>query len=83
MNYSGYFRVYWNRRGDYPLVWSIDFGDVSTEMNVKQIYLRGKTITTCVRMNADNVLEPRGWLEGNGVVVIADEIAEIFVGEKG
>lgn len=33
------YRIYYNRHSEYPYIWSIDAGDLSTEIKVKAIQL--------------------------------------------
>jgi hypothetical protein len=83
----GRFRIYWNRSQDFPLCWSIDRGDVSTERTVARVFIHAWTSSndvarTMEKHETDNVKEPRGWIEGEGTVVIHDDVADVYFGGK-
>jgi hypothetical protein len=72
------YRVYFNAHADFPLVWSIDTGDDSTEINVKSITIIGgncKRFTSHYRPER----QPKAWFEIQGKLVILDEHATIEV----
>jgi len=69
--------VYWNTHADSPLVWSVDRGETSTEVHVREVYFAGVTIMTHHRPAADNITEPRGWVECYGAVEILHDRATI------
>ena len=68
--FRGRFRVYWNRALEAPLVWSVDDGAVENEMKVSRVKIRGAVLQTECNMNNDHIREPRGWIEGMGIVEI-------------
>lgn len=37
------YRIYYNRRDDYPISWCIDEGDISTQIRLSKIQLNGIT----------------------------------------
>ncbi len=67
------FRIYFNRHSDFPLVWSVDQGDQSTEINVKRVVTRGVRTYTDGGVG-DNVNSPTVWIvvEGGNLQVIED-----------
>lgn len=56
-------RVYLNRFEDAPLIWSVDEGTKATERRFKNVHFVDVTGKTCANLTADNVNEPRCWLE--------------------
>lgn len=54
-------RVYYNRKSDYPFVWSMDRGDISTEKIFKDVRIFGCKISSEFDSKHDNVNEPRAW----------------------
>lgn len=80
ISHVGAFRIYWNRKEDFPFVWSVDFGDSSTERAVTRVDIReidSCCLQTGVAMGADNISGPRGWLEGIGKVVFENGVAYV------
>lgn len=71
-------RVYFNRAADYPLVWSVDHGPGTTEMNFREVVLEGVTTRTVYRLasgdasgiGGEDLLTPRAWIEITGEVQI-------------
>ena len=55
-------RVYFNRRSDFPSVWSIDDGDQKNEINVNRVLLWGcgSTVYTGGPVNKNS---PVAWIE--------------------
>lgn len=71
-------RVYWNIGDAWGgLVWSVDNGDISTEVNVKSVSVLCVMETKC---NLSAVFpEPKGWLEtDNAELIIKDHEAFIY-----
>lgn len=68
------YRIYFNRKNaDRGLVWSVDSGDQSSEVNVKRIVVRGcRTYTD--GGPGDNETSPTVWLvvEGGRLTIIED-----------
>lgn len=57
-------RIYFNRKEDAPYVWSVDWGDISTERHFMTVTVEGSvTLTSCYDPTKDNVGEPRAWFE--------------------
>ena len=59
-------RVYLNRFEDAPLVWSVDRGTKATEQRFKCVVFGKADAVTRVNLDADNVTEPRCWVEVKG-----------------
>jgi hypothetical protein len=66
------YRVYFNTHADFPLVWSIDTGDGTEELNVKTITVSGVLIS-----NYRPSRQPKAWLSVIGKLSIADGHATI------
>ncbi len=71
-------RIYFNKRG--PLPWSIDYGDQTTEVNVKLIHIQSAgTAITCEDFTHQDPEKPSAWLEFYRVnVEIAEERAVLW-----
>lgn len=72
------YRCYFNRRSDAPRVWSIDEGDVSSEINVSAIHTRNADI--CTRTNLterDTENKPMVWIEIWGTLKVEGTVATI------
>lgn len=70
------YRVYFNRWADAPMVWSVDQGDISTEINVSAIHMDAPC-TTGSNPACDNVREPRAWFELTGHLTVSNGVATI------
>ena len=57
------FRAYFNNFNETPFLWSVDQGDISTEIKVRDWILIGATARTRVNLQADNVNDPKAWVE--------------------
>jgi len=53
------FRVYFNRKNEFPQVWSIDYGTQESEINVQRVELNG--------CNATTVYKPEGVTDFNSM----------------
>lgn len=76
------YRVYFNRKQDYPLVWSIDEGTQATETNVSDVVIIASYTSTKSRIN-DGTIDvnntPLAWLEVEAQGIrIADGVATIW-----
>lgn len=56
-------RCYFNNFKEYPLLWSVDKGSIATEIKVRDWILIGATARTRVNLQADNVNDPKTWVE--------------------
>ena len=56
-------RCYFNNFDETPFLWSVDRGDISTEIKVRDWILIGATARTRVNLQADNVNDPKAWVE--------------------
>lgn len=72
-------RIYWNKKEAVDgLVWSVDQGDISTEVNVKAVICYVSLVTD-ENLNASEG-EPKGWMQSpSGTIYIdkADQTAYI------
>lgn len=66
--WSGHFRVYYNKRDEFPFIWSVDRGDVGSERKFERVTISTKVIGAS-RAGADNRDEPVAWLQGDGKVL--------------
>jgi len=57
------FRAFFNNFNETPFLWSVDQGDISTEIKVRDWILIGATARTRVNLQADNVNDPKAWVE--------------------
>jgi hypothetical protein len=55
--------VYLNRFEDAPLVWSVDRGTKATEQRFSSVILAKVDGVSRLNLDADNVSEPRCWIE--------------------
>jgi hypothetical protein len=62
--------MYFSAHSDAPNVWSLDDGDSLGEVRVHEVYAAGIPLITRYRAQADNVSEPRAWLECFGRVTV-------------
>jgi len=77
IRFTGCWRVYYNARSAAPLIWSIDRGDVSTEIEVREIHFVNVSALSRFNSRANNITEPRAWIEGCGSVDILEGTATI------
>ena len=59
------------------MVWSVDDGLIENEMKVSKVTIRGAALHTEFDMKCDHIREPRGWIEGMGIVEIIETEAII------
>ena len=57
------FRAFFNQLNELPYLWSVDQGSIATEIKVRDWILIGATARTRVNLQADNVNDPRTWVE--------------------
>jgi hypothetical protein len=74
--WRGRFRIYVSDFTN-PRVWGIDSGDSFTEVRVREVYIMGVPVITRYRAGADNITDPKAWLEGFGRVRITDDCATV------
>lgn len=65
--WSGRFRVYYNKRDEFPYVWSVDMGTAESERKFQQVSI-AVSVRGSANLRSDNRTEPRAWLEGEGEV---------------
>lgn len=46
-------RVYFNRQGEWPMIWCIDEGDISTQIRIQRVYFEG------VAAEGATILQPK------------------------
>lgn len=76
------YRVYFNKKSEWPLVWSIDEGDQDTEINVKEVTIIASYSETRAIVNnghIDTTNTPLAWLavEAKGIRIV-EGIATIW-----
>lgn len=67
-----------NTRADAPLVWSVYQMGTKREFMVKEVVLVGVNALALYRPEADNISEPRAFIEGYGRVTIDNDMATIW-----
>jgi hypothetical protein len=71
-------RVYFNRKADYPLVWSVDEGTQETEQTVREVNFRGTYGVTAMG-KGDNENSPTVWIAVYGATLyVQDDIAYLM-----
>lgn len=67
------YRQYFNRKSDWPLIWSVDEGTQATEKIVKRVITRGVRTYTETGPG-DNQNSPTAWIviEGGRLQIIED-----------
>lgn len=68
-------RVYLNRFEEAPLIWSVDRGSKATERKFKQVFFSGAAGKTKCNLNANNVDEPKCWIEVIGEMRVVGDYA--------
>jgi hypothetical protein len=63
LNYSGHFRLYFNRAADAPYVWAIDGGDHAWEISITGFTITAHPVTNCEDLAAEWP-HPKAWLQG-------------------
>jgi hypothetical protein len=66
--WTGHFRVYYNKRDEYPFIWSVDRGTADTERKFQHIVVE-VPLHGAANINADNRNEPKAWLHGEGTII--------------
>lgn len=72
-----FYRIYFNTHAQNGCVWSIDEGDISSEFNVRAVWIE----TFCVSgylHGSDNLRNPRAWLETTAILVLEEGKAYFF-----
>lgn len=69
------YRAYFNSAADGPFFWSIDSGAAQTEVKVKAVVIDGATAASRVSLTRDNLSAPRAWLEIEGTLQLAGDMA--------
>lgn len=77
------YRIYFNRRREFPQVWSIDEGTQASEINVQHIVLHVTTVTRnlgseAAMRNTDHDLKPFAWMECTGRLALDNGTATIY-----
>jgi hypothetical protein len=71
-------RVYLNCFEDAPLIWSVDQGTKATEQKFRQVVFTGMSGVTNWNLLANNVDDPRCWIElDGGKLTIEGDVAVI------
>jgi|HubBroStandDraft_1064217.scaffolds.fasta_scaffold12576_7 hypothetical protein len=71
-------RVYLNRFEEAPLIWSVDRGTKATEQKFKQVIFAGVNGVTNWDLLANNVDDPRCWIEVfGGELAVDGDVATI------
>lgn len=74
----GLYRIYFNRLNEAPLIWSVDEGDQTTEINVMGISLHGCDVETKSNLaETDTENKPKAWLEVRGNLRVIQGVAVI------
>lgn len=78
------YRLYFNRKEDYPCIWSVDEGSAASEIRVQGIIITdgllaytGNTEGLRPPAGADLKNEPSAWIEVHGVLTIEGGVATI------
>lgn len=75
------FRVYYNRRSDYPFIWSVDEGTQETEVNVTDVELTRVSAKTRFDRHVPrgSTETPSCWFEVEyAILTVKDNIAYFF-----
>lgn len=74
-------RIYFNRKEDYPCIWSVDEGSAASEIRVQGLVITDGLLaysnnTPGLRppAGADLKNEPSAWIEVNGVLTIENGV---------
>lgn len=73
--HKGVWRVYFNTRTDYPMVWSVDDGDPTREGNFAQVVINGHAVS---RYKNEGGIQPIAWLEVAGEMQVIHGTAVIW-----
>lgn len=87
MNHKAY-RIYFNRKEDYPCIWSVDEGTAESEIRVRGVVIMdglssytSSTIGLRPPAGSDLKNEPSAWIEVHGFLMIGNGVA-IFSSRK-
>ena len=78
------YRIYFNSVADWPLIWSVDGGDVSTECHVVGLRTKGHVTVSsgCVNPSSvDREREPVGWMNITAARMHIEHSVATFYGE--
>ena len=73
------YRIYFNRRSDAPLVWSVDEGSQETEINVSRVEIL-TPIKSFYNGKTPNPDSPVAWFETDGILARVNDVAFILKG---
>lgn len=76
---NGKWRVYFNAKEEWPLVWSVDDGDPETETKFASVTIHGRAVTV---YNKDTSLpaQPMAWIEVEGKLEIGNNAQAVIWG---
>jgi hypothetical protein len=77
------YRIYFNRKREWPQIWSIDEGDQVSEINVKAFRIlvpcQSASLDASQMTTNDHENRPCAWIECEGVMtVVEDGVALIY-----
>lgn len=76
-------RIYFNKRSEFPLIWSVDSGKGTQEIKVKDARLHRVTGITRYDPSGDNVTTPTAWVEITYAVMhLENDVANFFRDEN-
>jgi hypothetical protein len=74
-------RVYFNRQQDWPMIWCLDQGDISTQIRVHWVKMKGVKLegATVIEEKPKKRIpnEPVAWFEVHGMLRIKNGVATI------
>jgi hypothetical protein len=76
--WKGRCRVYFNAKEDFPLIWSVDDGDVANEYKVRDVCSLGPTWKTQARA-IDEPEQPKVWINFINCAVYMNEEREVKI----
>lgn len=68
-------RIYLNNFEESPLIWSVDRGSKATEQRFKQIFFSNAAGKTQINLQANNVDEPKCWIQVIGEMRVVGQCA--------
>jgi hypothetical protein len=75
------YRVYFNRKSEYPQVWAVDEGSQESEINVSSVEIYVPVISRCLSQEEMNSVDhnraPVAWFECRGALSVVNGIAYI------
>ncbi len=72
------FRIYIDDFKKNPFIWSIDEGDIRTEVNVKSIAAENVALSVGSDLSADNINSPKAWIEVEAEALYIDESGRAY-----